>query len=58
MRNILDSLGDADAPLEALYQDDPKKIVRLDAMSPRRLGTRAYLDSIEQDLREERVPTW
>lgn len=37
--NILGVLGDPDAQQEALYQDDPAKIRRLDAVSPKTLGT-------------------
>ena len=38
LRNILVVLGDDDAQQDALYQDDPAKIRRLDAVSPKTLG--------------------
>ncbi|MEX3652601.1 DUF3427 domain-containing protein [Mycolicibacterium fortuitum] len=37
--NILGVLGDPDAQQEVLYQDGPAKIRRLDAVSPKTLGT-------------------
>ncbi len=39
LRNILGVLGDSDAQQEVLHQDDPAKILRLDAVSPKTLGT-------------------
>jgi superfamily II DNA or RNA helicase/HKD family nuclease len=39
LRNILGVLGDIDAQQEVLHQDDPAKIVRLDSVSRKTLGT-------------------
>ncbi|NKZ15516.1 DUF3427 domain-containing protein [Mycolicibacterium septicum DSM 44393] len=39
LRNILGVLGDTDAQQEVLRQDNPAKILRLDAVSPKTLGT-------------------
>lgn len=38
LRNILAVLADPNAQQEVLYQDDPEKIRRLDAISPKTLG--------------------
>ena len=38
LRNLLDVLGDVDAVHENFFQDDPTKIRRLDAVSPKSLG--------------------
>lgn len=39
LRNILGVLGDTDAQQEVLHQEDPAKIVRLDSVSRKTLGT-------------------
>lgn len=39
LRNILDALGDPEALTETVHQDDPGKIRRLDAITPKTLGT-------------------